>query len=114
MTQRDRPADATRFYQPGDFIALEMGRLAAQRVTPETLEEFRLQLVKTRERNGDSKYLRMWDEIVRRGLTAVRQAFTEPSERGQVLRSTISFSVFVSKAERDAIFRANASIGMRR
>jgi hypothetical protein len=35
----------------------------------------------------------------------MRKAFVEPSERGQVLRSVISFSAFVTKDERDAIFR---------
>jgi hypothetical protein len=91
-----------------------MGRLAAKRVSPKTLEEFKLQLAKTRERNGDSKYLRMWDDIVRLDPGAVRQAFTEPSERGQVLRSTISISAFVTKAEHDAIVRERTRAGMRR
>lgn len=114
MTQRDITADATHFYQPGDFIALEMGRLAAQRVTPQTLREFKKHLEKTHERNGDSKYLRMWFEIVRRGPEAVKQAFTETSERGQVLRSSISFSAFVTKAERDRIFHERTKGGIGR
>ncbi len=47
----------------------------------------------------------MWDAIVDRGPEAIREAFTELSERGQILRSVISFRAFVTKAERDAIFR---------
>jgi hypothetical protein len=100
-----RFGDAIRLYQPGDFIALALGRLAAQRMSPERLHAFRETLEMARRRNGDSKYLRMWDEIVREGADAVVRAFTEPSERGQVLRSVVSFRAFVTKSERDAIFR---------
>jgi hypothetical protein len=102
MSQRDSNADATHLYQPGDFIALEMGRLAAQRVNPQTLQEFKRQLEK------------MWFEIVHRGPAAVRQAFTETSERGQVLRSSISFSAFMTKIERDSIFRERTKDGVGR
>jgi len=97
-----------------NFIALEMGRLAAERVTMQTLHEFKKQLERTFERSGDSKYLRMWFEIVRMGPEAVRQALTETTERGRVLRSSISFRAFVSKAERDAIFHERTKGGVGR
>jgi len=112
MIQRDGTADATHLYQPGDFMALEMGRLAAQRVTTQTLQEFKKQLEKTNHRNGDSKYLRMWFEIVRSGPASVREALTDTSERGQVLRSSISFSAFITKAERDRIFHERTKGGV--
>ncbi len=105
----DRGGDATELYQANDFIALAMGRLAAQRLDTERLETFRSIIRRTRERTGDSKYLRMWDEILDRGSAAVAEALTERSERGQVLRSVISFRAFVTKDERDAIFRARLS-----
>jgi len=111
MNRRAKSADATHPYQKGDFIALEMGRLAAWRVTPESLQDFKKYLEKTHERNGDSKYLRMWFEIVQRGPDAVKEAFTETSERGQVLRSTISFRAFVAKTERDKIFHERTKGG---
>jgi hypothetical protein len=105
MSEHGPTIDSTDLYQPNDYIALAMGRLAAPRVTAEGVEEVRKFVEFLRERRGDNAYLRMWDEIVKSGPEAVRQAFTEPSERGQVLRSVISFRAFVSKAERDAIFR---------
>ncbi|MEO7040552.1 MAG: hypothetical protein ABI186_11035 [Candidatus Elarobacter sp.] len=100
-------ADATPLYQPNDFIALEMGRVAAQRLTAGTISVFKASIERKRHQVGDGKYYRMWDKIVAGGADAIRQALVEPSERGQVLRSVISFRAFVTQQERDEIFRAH-------
>jgi hypothetical protein len=105
MSKRDPGADVTDLYQTNDVIALTMGRLAAQRITPERVREFRRFLDFLRRRHGDNKYLQIWETIVESGTEALSNMFTEPSERGQVLRSVISFRAFVSKSERDEIFR---------
>ena len=41
MSEEKSETEATKNYQTNDFIALALGRLAAQRVTPETIHEFR-------------------------------------------------------------------------
>ena len=97
MSEHTSTNEATNLYQPNDFIALALGRLAATRVTPEGTEKLRSFIEFLRRRHGDA--------IVDRGPEAIREAFTELSERGQILRSVISFRAFVTKAERDAIFR---------
>jgi hypothetical protein len=105
MTHTDDPgADATRFYQPNDFIALELGRLAAARLDPVRLAHFRDAIQHLRELSGDTRYFRLWDRILEAGPDAVRRALVEPSERGQILRSVVSFRAFVEKQERDEIF----------
>jgi hypothetical protein len=101
----DSTSDAINLYQPGDIIALALGRLAAQRITPENVREFRRFISFLRERHGDNNYLRTWDTIIESGPEAIRSIFTESSERGQVLRSVISFRAFITKSERDEIFR---------
>jgi hypothetical protein len=108
MTFKDNGKDATHLYQPNDFIALELGQLAAQRVTPQSLEQFRKDLQKMREKSRDSAYFRAWDTIIENGPEAVQRALIEPSERGQVLRSVISFRTFVSRDEREDIVRKHA------
>ena len=97
--------DPTHFYQSTDFIALEMGRLAATRIDAETLQAFKASIERKRAQVGDNKYYRMWDAIVSNGPTDIRAILTQRSERAQVLRSVISFRAFISKQERDAIFR---------
>jgi hypothetical protein len=101
------PADATALYQPNDMIALRMGQLAATRVTEETLRRFRADLDRL-SRRGNSRYFRLWDTAFAAGPESVRRVLTEPSQRGQVMRSLISFRAFVTKAERHAIFMENA------
>lgn len=106
--------DAIDLYLPNDFIALAMGRLAAERIGAERLHEFRKSIAGTRERSGDSLYLRMWEEILDKGEDAVAEALTETSQRGQILRSVISFRAFVTKAERDDIVRTHTRNGFSR
>jgi predicted transcriptional regulator of viral defense system len=101
----DRVADATHLYQTNDHIALALGRLAAQRLSPDGIAAFRRFVQREQRLHHDNKYLRLWIDIINRGADALRQALTESTQRGQVLRSVISFRAFVSKAERDDIFR---------
>jgi hypothetical protein len=104
---RDDTTEATSLYQPNDMIALRMGQLAATRLTEETLRRFRADLDRLL-RHGDSRYSRLWDAAFAAGPEGVRRFLTEPSQRGQVMRSLISFRAFVTKDERDAIFSENA------
>jgi hypothetical protein len=108
MTLDDFRTNAISLYQPNDMIALRMGRLAANRVTPETLRQFGADLNRLHSRTSENVYLRIWRAAIAEGPGAVRNLLIEPSQRGQVLRSMISFRAFVSKPERDAIFSENA------
>lgn len=96
--------DPTRFYLLNDKIALRMGRLAATRVTSDNLAQFRADIERMRRRNAGNRYFRVWQEAVESGPRAVRELLTEATERGQVLRSLISFRAFLTKDERDALF----------
>jgi hypothetical protein len=100
--------DSTAAYQPGDMLALEMGLRAASRLTPTRLAQFRSNIEKIIARNP-SRYLRGWKRAIEDGPDAVRYLLTDRSDRGQVMRSVISFRPFVSKEERDALFRADAA-----
>ncbi len=100
-----RTGDASDLYLTNDHIALALGRLASKRLSRERIAEFRSSVERERSIHSDNTYLRAWIEIIDRGPGALREALTEPSERGQVLRSVISFRAFVSKDERDDIFR---------
>ena len=103
MKYSDEAGDATSLYQPNDLIALRMGRLAATRVNAESLSHFRDDLDRLHARGG-GPYVRLWSAAINTGPEAVRQLLVEPSQRGQVMRSLISFRAFVSKVERDVIF----------
>lgn len=104
----ERARDATSLYQPNDHIALAPGRLASTRLSNDRIAEFRNFVEHERKLHGNNKYLRLWIDIIDSGPTALRQVLTEPSERGQVLRSVVSFRAFVTKDERDDIFRRYA------
>jgi hypothetical protein len=110
----DERADATHLYQTTDHIALALGRLAAKRLSPDRIADFRGFVERERWLHSDNKYLRLWIEIIDNGPDAIRQALTEPSEQGQVLRSVISFRAFVTKDERDRIFQQYTRAGMTR
>lgn len=104
----DSADDATPLYQPNDMIALRMGRLAATRLDEKRLQRFSHDLERLQSRHHNSAYFGLWTAAVTAGPEAVRRLLTEPTQRGQVLRSLISFRAFVTKAERDAIFGENA------
>ena len=104
---QSRP-DITGAYQRGDMLALEMGLRAASRLTPNRLAEFKSNIDKLVARNP-SRYVREWKRAIEEGPDAVRYLLTDRSDRGQVMRSVISFRAFVPKEERDALFRADAA-----
>jgi hypothetical protein len=101
----ERAEDASHLYQTNDHIALALGRLASTRLSDDRIAEFRNFIDRERRDHSDNKYLRLWVDIIDSGPAALRDAFTERSERGQVLRSVVSFRAFVTKDERDDIFR---------
>ena len=100
-----RAGEATHLYLVNDHIALALGRLAAERLSPDRIADFRRFVERSRGDHAENKYLRRWIDIVNNGPDALRAAFTEPSELGQVLRSVVSFRAFITKDERDDIFR---------
>ncbi len=104
---QSRP-DITGAYQRGDMLALEMGLRAASRLTPDRLAEFKSNIEELAARNP-SRYVREWKRAIEEGADAVRDLLTDRSDRGQAMRSVISFRPFVSKEERDALFRADAA-----
>ena len=104
---QSRP-DITAVYQRGDMLALEMGLRAASRLTPPRLAQFKSNIERLVARNP-SRYVREWKRAIEEGPDAVRDLLTDRSDRGQVMRSVISFRPFVSKEERDALFRADAA-----
>jgi hypothetical protein len=95
--------DITGAYQQGDMLALEMGLRAASRLTTDSLAQFKSNLEELAARNP-SRYVREWKRAIEEGPDAVRDLLTDRSDRGQVMRSVISFRPFVSKEERDALF----------
>jgi|GEM_PF-3801076 len=104
---QSRP-DNTGAYQRGDMLALEMGLRAASRLTPDRFAQFKSNIEKLVARNP-SRYVREWQRAIEEGPDAVRNLLTDRSDRGQAMRSVISFRPFVSKEERDALFRADAA-----
>jgi hypothetical protein len=108
MNESQPARNATHLYRPNDFVALELARLASTRLDRERLERFRADVHRDRSRHGDNRYLRLWDSIIDNGPEAVRCVLLETSERGQILRSIVSFRAFVTKDERDEIVRRHA------
>ena len=87
MSEHTSTNEATNLYQPNDFIALALGRLAATRVTPEGTEKLRSFIEFLRRRHGDNTYLRMWDAIVDRGPEAIREAAPPATEAVRSIRA---------------------------
>jgi hypothetical protein len=108
MNEPKAAPNATHLYRPNDFVALELARLASTRLDRARLERFRADVHRDRSRHGDNRYLRLWDSIIDNGPEAVRCVLLETSERGQILRSIVSFRAFVTKDERDEIVRRHA------
>ncbi len=99
--------DITDAYQRNDMLALEMGRRSAERLTAENLAAFSARVEKAIERTA-SPYLLAWKAACAAGPDAVRKILLDRGDRGQTLRSAISFRDFVPKEERDEIFREDA------
>lgn len=99
-------------YLETDRAALEMGRRAADRLTPENLDRFHAFLTGLR-RDEPSRYVDDWLEAFARGPDAIRHLLTDTSNLGQAMRSVISFRAFVAKPERDMIMRGAFTNGGR-
>jgi hypothetical protein len=99
------PEDAARY--PYDEIAqriLAMGRLAAERLDPAALQEFRTRIV-LRRAKYDHPILREWLRLADDGPDAVRRMLCDETEFGRYMRSMVSLRGLVSREERDAFFR---------
>jgi hypothetical protein len=103
MSQRTPEPDATESYRLDDFFALALGRLAAERLTPENLARFREELVATCKQRGNGNELRAWNSILARGERAIREAFTESTESGRLLRAAVSFDAFINQDEQNVV-----------
>ena len=111
--ERHDTADARPLYQPNDFIALEMAILAAKRLDPERLAAFHRDLLRLHPGSRKTQYVTWWEQAIAQGPDAVRSILVEPSQRGQVMRSVVSFRAFVTKRERDEIFTRHLRAGTR-
>lgn len=99
---------ADRF--PYDDIAeriLEMGRLAAARLAPDTLADFRARIEERRARE-DHPVLREWLRLVDEGPDAVAAMLRDRTEFGRYMRSMAPLRGLVSREERDDFFAARA------
>jgi hypothetical protein len=91
-------------YLDYDAFALELGRLAASRLTEGSLQVFK-GFVHRLEQGGSSEYAQAWLKAIDDGPEAVRSILTDTTDRGQALRSCVAFRAFVSKDERDRLLR---------
>jgi hypothetical protein len=82
-----------------------LGRLAARRVNSRTLTVFRDWIDEAWETVGDYPYFKAWLEICARGPTAVEAVLSDPSEYGRYMRSVATLRPFVSKQERDSVYK---------
>jgi hypothetical protein len=101
--------EAARY--PYDEIAqriLAMGRLAADRLDPLTLQEFRTRVIERRAQY-DHPVLREWLRLADEGPDAVRRMLRDETEFGRYMRSMVSLRGLVSREERDEFFRATTS-----
>jgi hypothetical protein len=105
MSNSTDERDATATYQLNDFIALEMARLAAERLDEIRISRFAQDIEKLRSRS-DNRYLQAWETAIKAGPEALRRVMLETTDRGQVMRSAAMFRAFVSPQERsDLILR---------
>lgn len=89
---------ANRIYQ----LAL----LAAERITPESLAQFRSALEGLRAYHGDYPYYKEWLAACDTGADAVAKILTDATEHGRYMRSVAPLRPhFVTQEERDAHFR---------
>jgi hypothetical protein len=103
-------ADRADPYDETADALLAMGRLAARRLVPERIGEFR-RLLKDEMapgRFGDHPVYREWLRRVDLGPTALADAFLDRTERGRYMRSMAPLRAFVSREERTEILRTIA------
>ncbi len=82
-----------------------LGRIAAKRISAETLKQFRNWLMRMRARQGDFAYYRDWLDICAKGPSAVASVFNDSTEYGRYMRAVATVRPFVSQAERDTFYR---------
>ena len=83
-----------------------LGQLAAQRLSAERLSVFRAWLEAAITRLGDYPYFREWLAIVDRGPSAVAATLADSGEFGRYMRSVATLLPFITREERDAVYRA--------
>ena len=112
LVERKSPTYIPEEYLETDRAALEMGRRAAERLTPENIRQFHSFL--TRMSNEQpSPYVDAWLQAVEAGPEMLKRLLADTTNRGQVMRSVVSFRAFVQKDERDSIMRETFTNGGR-
>jgi len=99
---RSDDQDACETYLPSDMLSLEIGRYAAERITPDQLAAFKVFI----QRLGDyqpSPYVVEWSHAVDEGASSVSRILRDPTNYGQTMRSIISFRPLVARDELAAI-----------
>jgi len=82
-----------------------LGRLAARRITGETLDRFRTWLEGAIERLGDYRYFGEWVRLCDQGPSAVARVLVDATEYGRYMRAVATMRPFVTQAERDAFYQ---------
>lgn len=93
-------------YLESALVALELGRRAAERLTPENVMEFHKFLERLAELQPRNRYARAWLEAVNAGSERLREVLTDTSDWGQTMRSYVVFRPFVPREESMQVRRA--------
>jgi transcriptional regulator with XRE-family HTH domain len=82
-----------------------LAQAAARRVTPEKLAVLRDWFELQRRRDGDYPHYREWLAILDQGPARVASILADRTEYGRYMRSVATMRPFVTKEERDAVWR---------
>lgn len=106
----DPETDGADPYDETADALLAMGRLAADRLSPERIDEFRrlLEAEMRPGRFGDHPVFREWLRRADLGSDALSNALLDRTERGRYMRSMAPLRAFVSREERVEILRGVA------
>ena len=106
----DPETDGADPYDETADALLAMGRLAANRLDPERIGEFRrlLEAEMRPGRFGDHPVFREWLRRANLGPDALANALLDRTERGRYMRSMAPLRAFVSREERFEILRSIA------
>lgn len=97
-----RSVDDDTYYLPSDRLSLEIGRYAAERITPSRLADFKLFIQRLKD-DQPGPYVVDWSKAVDEGVSSVSRILRDPTNYGQTMRSVISFRPLVAKDELMAI-----------
>lgn len=102
--------DGDALYDETAEALLIMGRLAARRLEPTRLLEFRrlIEADMRSDRFGDHPVFREWLRRVDLGPDSLAEVLEEGTERGRYMRSMAPLRAFVSREERSEILRSVA------